>query len=129
MRALTMDELNFVSGGSDHHGGGGGSADMGWQDYRQYIPYPTPWWANNDPNVGYLEHNTNLATNPLSALARAIDRTLDSIKIGAYNRKVQQVNRDRNGDGQTTDAERMMNWSDMGYGEPPPPPVEQYILY
>jgi hypothetical protein len=119
MRALTMGEVLFVSGGVVTDGNGMPVQDnQGWNNYRDPIR-----GTNKDPLLGFSFAKLGESLeNPLTTIGKAVDAALKAQADAYYNATVYAVNRDRNGDGNVTDSERQKNWNDMG-GQPFMPPV------
>lgn len=121
-----MDEIESVSGGveTDTDGRWVRDSGRGWNNYRNPVK-----GENKDPYLDtFFERLGEDIDNPLKILGKVLDAIKNKAAKEAYNRTVDAVNRDRNGDGKTTDSERQLNWDEMG-GKPFLPPLEFPIPY
>jgi hypothetical protein len=115
MRALTMDEVGFVSGGVVTDGDGNPIQDNrpGWDNYRNPVK-----GENKNPIIRYGgfeatgERIEQFIAKPISGLGKVIDEAIADSKVIFHNQMVETINRDRNADGRVTDAERNQNFTD-----------------
>ncbi len=115
MRALTMDELSFVSGGFPTDGNDQPVPDNtpGWDNYRNPIT-----GENRNPLKKFKTFESfgkqvdAFINNPATEIGKVLDSAYKDAETRFHNQMVEIVNRDRNNDGKTTDGERSANWED-----------------
>jgi hypothetical protein len=115
----------FVSGGVETDGDGRPLPDFGsgWSNYRNPIT-----GGNKDPLGNFFEKIGSAVDNPFSTVGKMLDGLASKTADAYFNATVAVVNRDRNGDGTTTDFERQLNWNDLG-GKPIYPPAQPTPIY
>jgi hypothetical protein len=112
MRALTVEELGFVSGGWADAGDGNPvlAPDQTWRRILNRAP-PRGLFPNlTSSNVG--ETLGTAIDNRGGTLGRAVDVFLDLLREQELQKLDTIINRDRDGDGITTDHERQSNWNE-----------------